>query len=252
MFNLTFLGNSKKMTENNWKEKVEDLIEKLKSNNLDTRQQAAWDLSKLGEDKIEEAKLAIPALIVAMKDDDWAVRKMSILALGELQVTEEIPAIIESLRYDVEPETRAGASQALGIMKAEQAIPDLITALDDSASVVQQVTIWSLGVMKEKAKAAVPKLLEFLAKPEDVEFVQINNLAAWALGEFGDKAAIEPLISALNAAEYHERKFTIACSLVLLEGPKGEGMVELQRMKDNYELVDHELELLETIEIKLD
>ena len=71
-----------------------------------------------------------------MKDDDWAVRKMSILALGGLQVTEEIPSIIESLRYDVEAEVIAGAVQALGDMKAEQAIPDLIKALDDSASVV--------------------------------------------------------------------------------------------------------------------
>jgi len=187
-----------------------------------------------------------------MKDDDWAVRKMAILALGELQVTEEIPSIIKSLNYDVESEVRAGASQALGFLKAEQAIPDLIKALDDSASVVQQVTIWTLGMMKEKAKAAVPKMLEILLKPEDVELIQINNLAAWALGEFGDKAAIEPLITAMNAAEYHERKFTIACSLALLEGPNGEGMVELQRMKDNYELVYNEPELLETLEIKLD
>ncbi|MHA1556600.1 MAG: HEAT repeat domain-containing protein [Candidatus Heimdallarchaeota archaeon] len=202
--------------------------------------------------KIEETKIAIPALIVAMKDDDWAVRKMAILALGELQVTEEIPSIIKSLNYDVESEVRAGASQALGFLKAEQAIPDLIKALDDSASVVQQVTIWTLGMMKEKAKAAVPKMLEILLKPEDVELIQINNLAAWALGEFGDKAAIEPLITAMNAAEYHERKFTIACSLALLEGPNGEGMVELQRMKDNYELVYNEPELLETLEIKLD
>lgn len=240
------------MTQSNWKEKVKDLIEKLKSTDLETRQQAAWDLSMLGEDKIEEAKLAVPALIVAMKDDDWAVRKMSILALGELQVTEEIPTIIESLRYDVEPEVRAGAVQALGDMKAEQAIPDLIKALNDSSSVVQQVTVWALGSMKEKAKAAIPKILEFLMKSEDIEFVQINNLAAWALGEFGDKTAIGPLITALNDAAYHERKFTIAYSLALLEGPNGEGLVELRRMKDHYELDDHELALLEKLPIKID
>lgn len=240
------------MTKNNWKKKIKDLIEKLRSSDLDTRQQAAWDLYTLGEDKIEEVNLAIPALIVAMKDADWAVRKMSILALGELQVTEEIPTIIEFLRYDIEPEVRAGAAEALGYMKAYQAIPDLIRALDDTASIVQQVTIWTLGTMKEKAKTAVPKILEFLLKPDDVELIQINNQAAWALGEIGDKAAIKPLVNALNAAAYHERKFTIAYSLALLEGFNGNGLIELQRMKDKYELDDNELELFDKLQKTID
>ncbi len=73
-------GKSKKKSQNNWKDKVKDLIEKLKSTDLETLQQAAWDLSKLGEDKIEEAKLAISTLIVAIKDEDWAVRKISIFS----------------------------------------------------------------------------------------------------------------------------------------------------------------------------
>jgi len=184
-----------------------------------------------------------------MKDEDWAVRKMLILALGELDIIQEIQTFIDFLGYDIEPEVRAGAAEALGDLRAEQAIPSLINALDDSADIVRQVSIWSLGLMGEKAKEAVPKILEYLMKPEDIQIIQISHLAAWALGEIGDKRAIEPLVNALNIAAYHEKQFNIAYSLALLEGPKGFGFTELQRMKENHELDNSELELFEKLKM---
>lgn len=235
------------MTKNDWKEKVDDQIEKLKSSDLETRQQAAWELHKLAEDNIDETKKAIPVLLKTIKDEDWAIRKMSTLALGELGVKEAIPMIIDFLKFDIEPEVRAGAAEALGDLRAEQAVPSLIDALDDSADIVRQVSIWSLGLMGEKAKEAVPKILEFLSKPDDIGIVQISHLAAWTLGEIGDKRAIEPLVNALNNAAYHEKQFNIAYSLALLEGPKGFGFTELQRMKGNHELDNSELELFEKL-----
>lgn len=235
------------MTEVNWKEKVKDLIEKLQSDKLDTRQQAAWELHRLAEDKIAEVKLAIPKLKVVTKDEDWAVRKMSILALGELNVKEKIPTIISFLRNDIEPEVPVGSVEALGDMKAEEAVSHLIKTLEDNADIVRQVSTWSLGTIGEKAKEAVPKLLEFLKKPEEIGMIQINRLAAWALGMIGDKIVIEPLIDTLNHTADHEMKFIIAHSLAQLEEGKDVGFAELLKMKENYELDESELEMFEKI-----
>lgn len=235
------------MSENDKMELVDELISKLKSSETELRQQAAWDLHNLGEEKVDETKKAIPALKEAMNDKDWAVRKMAIMALGELDVKEEIPKIISFLRNDIEPEVRVGAAEALGDLKAEEGVEALSKALDDSYNMVQQVAMYSLGQIGEKANTAVPKILQFLAKPEDDEIVQISDLAAWALGQIGDKTAIDPLKQALLKAAYTEKKFTIAYSLVLLEGLEGEGYTELMNMKNNYELDEYQIELLEKL-----
>ncbi|MHA1126887.1 MAG: HEAT repeat domain-containing protein [Candidatus Heimdallarchaeota archaeon] len=235
------------MTEENWKEKVQEFIKQLKAEKLEDRQEAAWNLHKHAEEGIKEAAEAIPALIEAMKDDDWAVRKMSIMALGELNVEKLIPTIIDVLKNDIESEVRVGAAEALGDMKAAQAVPQLIKALDDSNEMVCHVTIYSLGQIGKEAVAAVPKLIELLATPEGVGFVQTFNLAAWALGEIGDKSAIKPLEEALNKAAVHEDKFEIAYSLALIEGPSGIGFTELKRMKTSFELNDGQLEQYEKL-----
>ncbi|NHJ46958.1 MAG: HEAT repeat domain-containing protein [Asgard group archaeon] len=238
------------MPENNWEQQIKDLITKLQSDELETRQQAAWECHRMAQDKIDEAKLAIPVLKETMKDDDWAVRKMSTMALGELDVREVIPTIIEYVRNDVEAEVRAGSAETLGVMKAVEGIPCLLNALEDNADIVQQVATWSIGKIGKEAKNAIPKLIEFLKQPEDVGIVQINRLAAWALGMIGDPVAIEPLKEALYKAADHEMKFTAAYSLAQIEDEKGAGFVELQEMKEKYELDKTELEMFEEIKSK--
>jgi len=239
------------MAEDNWKNNVTELIKRLKDEDVEVRQEAAWILHKNAEEGMKEAAEAIPALITAMKDDDWAVRKMSILALGELNVEKLIPTIIDVLKNDLENEVRVGAAEALGDMKAEQAVPQLINVLDNSYEMLCHVAIFSLSKIGEKATAAVPKLLELLATPEEVGFVQTNSLAAMALGEIGDKSAIEPLKDALNKAAYHEHQFTIAYSLALIEGLDGAGIAELKRMKEKFEFINDDLELYEKLLKKL-
>jgi HEAT repeat protein len=232
---------------NNESDKVKELIKNLQSTDLETRQEAAYDLYRLAEDKIIEIKEAIPELKKTINDDDWAVRKMSILALGELNRQELIPTFIEILRLDTNPEVRAGTAEVLGKMKVEEAEPILIKSLDDSADIVRQVSAWSLGMIGKKATNAVPKLLEIMQQPDDINFIQINSIAIWALGKIGDKIALKPLITALDNATDHEMKFNIACSLAEIEDEKGIGFTELQKMKDNYELNETEIEVFEKI-----
>ncbi|MBN1329739.1 MAG: HEAT repeat domain-containing protein [Candidatus Heimdallarchaeota archaeon] len=225
----------------NQKEKIDSLIIQLKSSDVEQRQEAAWSLKEFAEDRIKEVELAIPALQSAISDDDWVVRKMSILALGELNVKEEIPKFIEFLN-DSEPEVRVGAAQSLGIMKAKHAVPYLIKTLDDPADIVRQVTIWALGLIGEDASEAVPKLIAILQKLDTMGIVEENNLAAWALGQIGDKSAVDPLLNELKKATYHEKKFNLACILSKLEGINGVGYAELQRMKESNELTEYELD----------
>ena len=130
------------MTEENRKEKVQELIKQLKAEKVEDRQEAAWNLHKSAEEQVTEIAEAIPALIEATKDENWAVRKMSIMALGELNVEKLIPTIIDFLKNDLESEVRVGAAEALGDMKAEQGVPQLIKALDDSYDMVCHVSIW--------------------------------------------------------------------------------------------------------------
>jgi HEAT repeat protein len=235
------------MTDNDQESKVSDLIKKLQSDVLDTRQQAAYELHKLAEDKITETKKAISSLREAIKDEDWAVRKMSILVLGELNVAEDIPTIIDFLMNDNNTEVRIGSAEALGDLKAVEAIPYLLKTMEDSADMLRHVSTWSIGKIGTEAKEAVPKLIEYLKKPDEIGIVQVNRLAAWALGMIGDERAIEPLNEALNNTVDHEMKFTIAYSLVQIEGKKGTGFAELQKMKENYDLDESELNLLEKL-----
>lgn len=236
------------MTEKSDATQIEEAIVQLGSNKVEDRQEAAWKLHDFTNRGIKGTDKAIPKLLEAIKDDDWAVRKLSIMALGKLHIKKAIPDFINYLNTDPSPEVRVGAVEALTEMKITEAIPHLIKVLDQTTSaILQQEIVWSLGIFGALAFEAVPKLIEFLLKPEDVNFIQINNLAAWALGKIGDKSAIEPLIKALYDAAYEERKFVIAFALALLEGPDGIGFSELQKMKENYELESFQIEQIDTL-----
>src|SRR2546422_730478 len=51
---------------------------------------------------------------------------------------------------------------------------------------------WRLG--RKKVKEAVPSLIKALDDPDQI----VRGMAAWALGEIGDRAAIDPLIDSLE------------------------------------------------------
>lgn len=233
--------------EDSINDKVEIAIKKLKSSDVEKRQEGAWDLQELAENERAKIKLAIPDLVAVLKDEDWAVRKLSLIALGYLDVKDQIPTMIDFLRNDINSEVRVGAAQALGDMKVEKAVPDLIQALDDSAVMVRQVSLYSLGLIGIPAKEAVPKVIEILNQPEDIELLQVSDIAAWVLGEIGDKSAIDSLSKALDSAVYSERKVEIACALTNLEDGKGIGFSKLVKMKENFELNELQLELVENI-----
>jgi hypothetical protein len=73
---------------------------------------------------------AVPALIQALGDSDWDVRRAAAEALGKLGDPQAVPALIQALG-DSDVGVRRAAAEALGKIGDPQAVPALIQALGD-------------------------------------------------------------------------------------------------------------------------
>src|ERR1051325_3545377 len=141
---------------------------------------------------------AVPALIDATGDDNPEVRRGASTALHKIGPA-TIPFLIKALRHDT-PTVRESAARGLyGFApKAQQAIPALTDALQDSDAFVRQ---WVATALQNLAhhfgpivKGAVPGLADLL---KDDDFM-VREWAAHALGSIG--AAAELAVPALQEA----------------------------------------------------
>ena len=221
-------------------------IIRLESENVEIRRNAAWKIKEFAETYARDLQTIIPALIEALQNDDWVIRKMALLALGELDGKSEYSTVISLLKNDKEDEVRAAAAKILAQMKIVEAIPHLINALENSKRVVFEVAIWGLGSFGEKAKDAIPKLIEFLTVTSRGSII-IPALAAWALGEIGDISAIEPLKQVLDKAIFLEDQFKIAFAIAQLENGLGFGTEVLQNIQASGKLQQVENELIDKL-----
>ncbi|MHA1156379.1 MAG: HEAT repeat domain-containing protein, partial [Candidatus Heimdallarchaeota archaeon] len=201
---------------------------------------------QMSETHAGDLQAIIPLLVKALQDEDWVVRKMSLLTLGELEAMNEVPTVISILSKDENAEVRAAATEVLAKLEIEEAIPHLIKALEDSKRVVFEVAIWGLGSLGKKAKDAVPRLIEFLNVTCQGSII-IPALAAWALGEIGDKSAIEPLKQTLDKAIFLEDQFKVAFAIAQLEEGISFGTEELQRIQASGKLQKSENESIEKL-----
>jgi HEAT repeat protein len=103
---------------------------------------------------------SVPALVELMEDQRVPVREYAIHTVSYIDDTRWVAPVIEILRNDPEPSTRAMACRALA---RTQDTP----------------------VLEQAGKAAIPHLIETLQNDEEV--VQMD--AAFALGWFGDPQA---------------------------------------------------------------
>ncbi len=233
------------MRNNEKPDKIAVFIEKLKSNNLEEKREAAWELQEIGEDASE----AIPALVIAIKDDDWAVRSMSVLALGKLKYDKINPELIHILQNDESEEVRASAIDALVRIQPPDINSLLVQAIKDEHRLVRERVVWGLGVLGENAKEAIPNIIDLLKKPDEG---LIHSIAAWALVELSAFEAVEILTETMLMTESDEIRFRLAIALAYLEEGEGEGLSELQKMKEQGRLTPpEEQELEEFISLKL-
>jgi HEAT repeat protein len=103
------------------------------------------------------------ALLAALEDPTWAVRKSAVEALGRMRNPESVEAIA-SLLGDSDQDVRETAVVALGEMGEARVIPQLVAALADPLSSVRQLAAAALHKLdrrwerSELARQAIPAL----------------------------------------------------------------------------------------------
>ncbi|MEP9411100.1 MAG: HEAT repeat domain-containing protein [Candidatus Brocadia sp.] len=101
-----------------------------------TRTKAAWALAAIGEK-------AVPALILALSDNEEATRRRAGWALVKIG-TPAVKGLISSLR-EINVYTRERAAQTLGWIGDKSAVTSLIWALRDKEPSVVSAAAWALG-----------------------------------------------------------------------------------------------------------
>ncbi|MCX5796166.1 MAG: HEAT repeat domain-containing protein [Elusimicrobia bacterium] len=121
---------------------------------------AAAALAKMGP----AGRKAIPRLIESINDQTQDSRCAAIDALGDLRAEKAIPALMTQMHR----ETWCRGSIALALGKigspSRPAVSDLIAMLDDKT--VRQWAIDALGGIGAAAATAIPRLTRFLQEPE--------------------------------------------------------------------------------------
>ena len=171
---------------------INTLIQYLQSDNVQERQQAAIELSRLKDDSL------ITPLLEALNDSDSTVRANAAIGLGLNEVQDAVESLIALLR-DNEDIVRERAATALAQIGDMRAIDPLIDALDDSGIWAKNRIIYVLGA--SKAVQAVEPLIVLLDSPD----VSTQGVAAWALGAIGDLRALEPLLGLLDEPNHSVR-----------------------------------------------
>lgn len=166
------------------------LIIALKDNNPKMRESSAKALGKMGS-KVKDTE-SVKALIEALDDDDKKVLKAVRFALGEIKDPRAITRLIKTFyRNQSEDNTAQVALSKIGT----EAVQPLIMALKDEKQMLRDFAASALGEFGPAARDAVEPLLTLL-KEERVENVIIR--AIWALGKIKDERATNQLLDMLN------------------------------------------------------
>lgn len=174
---------------------VPALIEALKDKNPDIRFCAALTLFSIGW----EAKAAVPALITALKDTNVLVRGYAADTLGQIgrDASEALTALISTTK-DENAWVRMNAVDALAKLRQEPRLilPVLIEALQDEDNLVRIYAAEGLGEIGEAAKPATIALNKALTDKN----IYVAAEAAEALAKIGEanKTSVAVLISALQ------------------------------------------------------
>jgi uncharacterized repeat protein (TIGR01451 family) len=187
-------------------EKINKLIEGLKSGNSSTQFKSAKFLSRYGP----EAKAAVPALLNVLKHGKEYPRIAAAIALA--RIGPEAKAAVSDLRValrDKSGKVRQAAAAALGSVgpEAKAAVPDLRKALKEDRVSVRVSAAGALGLLGEKMGTVMPILLAALKNERGA--VQQN--AALSLGKLGPKAksAVPALIVALKYKDASVRMYSV-------------------------------------------
>jgi len=169
-----------------------------KLTNIRERQDA---LNQLARMSVDRAKVAVPSLIKLYKETKQAEH---LQALVRYQNPDAVPLLIEALDFTEDDfDCAIVAAGALGDMgtQAIQAVPALMKAtlhtlpIKSRANGVRLAAIRALAKIGDKR--AVPSLAQILTTSADEQDFLLNQMAALALAELRDPAAMPALIKGM-------------------------------------------------------
>jgi HEAT repeat protein len=193
---------------------VEPLLAATGNPSAIARVNVTWALGWIGDSR------AYPALERALGDGDARVRTAAAGALGRIDTTAAVAALIERLGRDDVAVVRRAAAWALGQLDATDALGALGRALArDGDAAVREMSAWAIGNIDRPG--ADPALLEAARRDASRD---VREMAVWALGVRDDRSHAEAL-GAIIAGERDARvRATAAWALGVIDpatAPRG-------------------------------
>jgi HEAT repeat protein len=139
------------------------------------------------------AENAAPALLRVLKQGNPTKQTAAAWVLGWLGVSDTIPSLLATaLNPHLQVEVRGHATEALGVMQASEAVPDLITLLSDASPELRYWAAYSLGQIGDP-----------------VSIPELERVAAADIGELPhDRSVKQEALDALEAIRAREQDWT--------------------------------------------
>jgi len=149
-------------------------------------------------------------IYLALQDEDARVLSEAINAVQVGAAPEVVARLEQLLGQSRDPQVREAAANALGKVGSADSVPALLAALDDKAENVRWFAIE--GLRKLRATQAVPRISEMVQTDPSA---RVREIAATALGELGQPAAVPALRKALDDSNERVRQKAVSALLAL-------------------------------------
>jgi len=164
---------------------------------------------------------AVDALVKAFQNGDWGMRKASAKALGNIGDVKAVEGLLQAIADPSKKDVDRYIARMAIVKIGDPAVDTLITALNNKSLQVRLYVIDALGEIKDRraleplmkafeskelrGRAAMalryfkePRVIKLLIGALHDQDAYIRSVSAEALGEIGDKQAVDPIIELLN------------------------------------------------------
>lgn len=184
--------------------KIQSLINKITSNNVEEALKAEEELVSLGKPALKELVNTLNNL----EPTEDVLRPEIAFILGRFEDKEAVPALITLLEND-NSYIRRNAVDSLGRIRGKEAIPGLIARLSDEDESVREACVSSLGELR--VYDSTPDLLNRLKDENETDNVKLAIIQA--LAKIKDTRSTEDLLAQLKAENEFYYKDEVVDSL---------------------------------------
>jgi HEAT repeat protein len=196
-------------------EVVPELIARVGDSDDSVRAGIVGCLTRLGDQR------AVVPLARMLDDPNDEVRASVVMAMRRLNDTRAVPFLLAKLD---DPILRDPIAEALGHLRDRRAVPLLLAAMRDSEDESRARIIRAVSQISDDA--VLPQLLEYLDAASPI----VRRATVVALGRFGDRRAVGPLLSRLNDPEV--RRVAIPALAQLGDGTAVEPLLGLLKDRE--------------------